>query len=285
MIRKILVPVRGDGKGDNVLAHAAALARGFNAHIEVAHCRARPADLMPFGVPIPAMLKEQMLTSFSQVADAEEQGLRQELEGLCKELEVTLTEAPTGKNVTARFVEEAGRQVDVIRHHGRLADVIAVAQPDVDRNLGANTLKSALFHTGRPVLMCPEPQGAAPKLLGRNVTVAWNGSLEATRAVALTLGLMNSAQKVTILTVRGKSAAVTATELQGYLERHGVIAEVAEIKESRTVAKDLLTKSTDLGADLMIMGAYGDSHEREILFGGNTQYVVDHATTPVVLVH
>jgi hypothetical protein len=42
MIRKILVPVRGDGKGDNVLAHAAALARGFNAHIEITHCRAKP---------------------------------------------------------------------------------------------------------------------------------------------------------------------------------------------------------------------------------------------------
>jgi len=34
MISKILVPVRGDGKGDNVLAHAAVLARGFNAHLE-----------------------------------------------------------------------------------------------------------------------------------------------------------------------------------------------------------------------------------------------------------
>ena len=46
MIRKILVPVRGDGKGNNVLAHAAALARAFNAHIVVTHCRARPEDLL-----------------------------------------------------------------------------------------------------------------------------------------------------------------------------------------------------------------------------------------------
>ncbi len=35
MIRNILVLVRGDDKGDNVLAHAAALARCFKAHIEV----------------------------------------------------------------------------------------------------------------------------------------------------------------------------------------------------------------------------------------------------------
>ena len=39
MLSKILVPVRGDGKGDNVLAHAAALAHRYKSHIEVAHCQ------------------------------------------------------------------------------------------------------------------------------------------------------------------------------------------------------------------------------------------------------
>jgi nucleotide-binding universal stress UspA family protein len=36
---------------------------------------------------------------------------------------------------------------------------------------------------------------------------------------------------------------------------------------------------------MLIMGAYGESHERETLFGGNTQTVVDRAELPVVLVH
>jgi nucleotide-binding universal stress UspA family protein len=35
----------------------------------------------------------------------------------------------------------------------------------------------------------------------------------------------------------------------------------------------------------MVMGAYGDSHEKETIFGGNTQYIVDNANMPVVLVH
>ena len=35
MIRKILMPGCGDGKGGNALAQAAAVARGFNAHIEI----------------------------------------------------------------------------------------------------------------------------------------------------------------------------------------------------------------------------------------------------------
>ena len=62
----------------------------------------------------------------------------------------------------------------MIRRHGRLADMICVAKPDVDRSLGANTLKAALFHTGRPVMMCP-PTETAPDALGARVAIAWNG--------------------------------------------------------------------------------------------------------------
>jgi len=43
--------------------------------------------------------------------------------------------------------------------------------------------------------------------------------------------------------------------------------------------------SRELGADTMIMGAYGDSHERETIFGGNTQQVVDRSLMPVIMVH
>ena len=190
MIRKILVPVRGDGKGDNVLAHAAALARGFNAHIEITHCRAKPENLLPFGVPIPAALRAQLVESTSQVFDIEEAGLRGEVLALSKTLNIRMSEKPDGKSVTANFVEEAGRQIDVIGHHGRLADIIAVAKPDIDRNLGANTLKAALFNTGRPVLMCPEPSGTIPDILGSNVTIAWDGSREASRAVITCLPIL-----------------------------------------------------------------------------------------------
>ena len=57
-IRRILVPVRGDGKGEGVLDHAVSLARRFKAHVDVLHCRPRPEDMLPFGVSVPAMLRK-----------------------------------------------------------------------------------------------------------------------------------------------------------------------------------------------------------------------------------
>jgi len=283
MLRKILVPVRGDGKGDNVLAHAAALARGFNAHIEITHCRAKPEDLLPFGVPIPAAVRAQLTQSSTELFDAEEAGLRAELEALAKTLNLTLTDKPTGSAVTASFVEELGRQIDVIRHHGRLADLIAVAKPDIDRNIGTNTLKAALFSTGRPVLMCPETGGTVAENLGQNIVIAWDGSLEASRAVISTLPLLAAAKQVTIVTATGKPVSVTADELRDYLAAHDVSASVQIIEAKPNVARALLDTANKVGADMMILGAYSRNQELERLLGGTTQYIVDHATIPVIM--
>ena len=284
MIRKILVPVRGDGKGDNVLAHAAALARRFDAHVVIAHCRARAEDMLPYGVPIPAFLKRQIFEQAGHVADQEEAGMRAELQVLAEKLRLDLSGDPASRMPTASWVEESGRQVEVIRRHGRLADVICVAKPDVDRNLGTNTLKGALFHTGRPVMMCP-PADAVPEGLGSHVAIAWNGSTQAARAVALTLGLIEGADEVTILTGGEEIHGAKAEDLLDYLAIRGIGASIHRIKPARNVGSELLKRSAAVGAGLMIMGAYSESHERETLLGGNTQRVVDTATMPVVMVH
>ena len=114
MIRKVLVPVRGDGKGDGVLAQAAAVARHHKAHIEVVHCRSRPQDLMPFGVHLPEYLRKQIVEQSYKVADQEEAGLRAELKVLAAELNLNVSEDAIGKAEIVSFVEQAGRQIDVI---------------------------------------------------------------------------------------------------------------------------------------------------------------------------
>ncbi|SPH25134.1 hypothetical protein DEA8626_04170 [Defluviimonas aquaemixtae] len=285
MIRKILVPVRGDGKGDNVLAHAAAIAHRHVSHIEVIHCRPRPEDLMPYGVHIPDFLRKQIIKQSYQVADQEEAGLRGELEALASKLKLDASGKNIGKAATVSFIEESGRQVDVIKRHGRLADMIAVAKPDRDRNLGHNTLKAALFHSGRPVLMCP-PADTPPPSLGAKVSIAWNGSAEAARALAQCASVLRGADAIWILS-NGSDAGpgTSAEELVSYLELHGIKAGIHTFSASRKIGSELLRASEEVGADMMIMGAYSDSHERETVFGGNTQTVVDTAKLPVLLNH
>jgi nucleotide-binding universal stress UspA family protein len=284
MLARIMVPVWGEAMEESVLAHAATLAHRHKAHIVVAHCRARPEDMMPHGIPLPGFVRDAILKQASQMADQEETSLRDRLHAAAMALDLREADRPAGDAATVQFVEEHGRLPDMIKHTGRLADLIVVGKPDRDRNLGQNALKSGLFQTGRPVLMCPSSGSVSPSL-GQHVTIGWNGSIEASRAVALTLDLVAAAQKVTVLAAgTGKPHGATPEDLLEYYRLRGITAELHRF-EARNPGLALLERTMELGAGMLIMGAYGQSHERETLFGGNTQSVVDKAEIPVVLAH
>lgn len=284
MLSKILVPVRDDGMAKSVIDHAGALAKRHKAHIVVAHCRTTADDFMPFGVPLPAFARDTILKQAKEYADQQEQEVRKQLHEFASQLGLEETDAPSRGTPSIRMIEEFGKMADVIKHNGRLADLIVVAKPDRDRNLGFNSLRSGLFRTGRPVLMCP-PERDVPDGLGSKLAIGWNGSLEASRAVAMTLDLASAADSVVVLSGgKGEPHGATTEELVDYYALRGIKADVHSF-EAKNPGAELLQRTVDIGADLLIMGAYGHNHERETLFGGNTQAVVDKAEIPVVFVH
>ncbi len=283
-LHTIMLPVRGDGKGDNVLAHAAVLAKRFGARVRVVHCHPTAEDMMPYGVVLPRMVREQLENAAAGSAETTRVEMLEEFRGLLQRFGLSEQDYEAGK-ATARFIEYEGKQVDAVRQFGRLADLICVPQPDPKLNLGANTLKSALFSSGRPVMMCP-PQDQVGKNFVDHVAIGWNGSLEASRAVAMAMPLIAAAQKVTILTTGSVGHDASADQLQRYLELKSVASEVRtfDAKGSK-VGGQLLSETRSSGAGTLIMGAYHDSYERESLFGGNSQAVVQKADFPIVMVH
>lgn len=285
-IAKILVPVRGDGKGENVLAHAAAIARKHNAHIEAVHCRARPQDMIPSGVAVPPALRKQLEAQMVELANAEEASLQEKFRAWLARLGLDLVETgiPPRDRPSAGWCEEQGKQMDVIKRHGRLADLVAVAKPDRDRNLGVNTLKAALFSTGRPVLICP-PAETAPQVLGERIAIAWNGSAEASRAVALALPLIQAADEIIVLDGGTGDHGASGDEFMRYLEIRGVKARREPVSGGDNPGRAILAAAAAAGADLLVMGAYSHSREHESVFGGATQHVVDRTTMPVIMVH
>lgn len=285
-VGRILVPVRGDGKGENVLAHAAAIARAHNAHVEVVHSRARPDDMIPYGVVVPSRLRDQIRRQAQDLADAEEASLRDKFIALLPELGLELREGPVPPDdmPTASWNEEQGKQADLIKYHGRLADIVAVAKPDRDRNLGVNTLKAALYHTGRPVLLCP-PKDKRPESVGLHIAIAWNGAMQASRAIAMSLPLLQRAEDVIVLDGGARHPSISGDELIRYLAVRGVTAKANRIDANTDPGRVILSAAGAAGADLLIMGAYSHSREHETMFGGATQHVVDKTTIPVLMVH
>jgi len=284
-IARILVPVRGDGKGEHVLAHAAALARRFGAHVETVHCRARARDFMPYGVSVPGRLRGQIEEAASRFAESEEAhlvGLFSDLMGRLGLERVALEDAPVDRP-TASWSEVDGRMLDVIRVRGRLADLTAVARPDRDLNIGENSLKAAIFQTGRPVLMCPP--AAPPEDFAAHVAIAWNGALEATRAVAMTTPLLRGADRVSVLDGGAEHERIGGDALVTYLGQHGVAAERRAIDARHDPGRAILRGAREAGASLILCGAYGHSREHETIFGGATQTLIDRADRAVLMVH
>ncbi|MEL6337007.1 MAG: universal stress protein [Pseudomonadota bacterium] len=284
-IARILVPLRGDGRSEFALAHAARLAHRYSAHIEAVHCRARPDDYLPIGINVPSFLREQIRSSADQVANEEEEALRERFAAMLPGLGLPLTDpGAVDPNVpSAHFEEARGKMVEVIKARGRLADFTAVAQPDRDRNLGENSLRAALFQTGRPALMCPPAEPAAD--LGAHVAIAWNGALEATRAVALAQPLLRMADRVTILDGGAEHPRIGGEALHEYLRCHHVAAERVPIDARQDPGQAILKGAADVGASLIVTGAYGHSREHEMIFGGATQSIIDNAASAILMAH
>ncbi len=285
MLRTILIMVRGDGKGEGVLDHALALARRFDAHLQVVHCRQRPQEMLPYAGIVPSALRQQVLSSATSLADEEERRVKALFEDYCRRAEITVVEhlrdAPRDRP-SASWSEATGQQAAVIGVYGRLADVIAVAQPDPHLNIGFRTLEAALLETGRLVLLCP-PQAVAE--IGRHVAIAWSGAAEAASAVAAAMPILAAADQVTVLSaLTGAALDLRPEALRDYLASHGIAAEIETFEARATaVAQGLLAVAKKAGADVLLMGAYGHDRRRELVMGGVTQYVTDHADLPVLL--
>ena len=279
-----MMPVRGDGRGPFLFAHAAALAKRFGAHIKVVHCHPKAEDLMPHGVVIPAFLRKQIEKASEQSAESEEDAIHDLFSADAAKHGISEQE-PEFNKATAKFYEFTGKQVDAVSHHGRLSDLICVPKPSREEDLGFNTLKAALFSSGRPVMVCPDTDQVKGDL-GKHVAIGWNGSLEASRAAAMAMPLIENADKVTVLTGGKSEHAATAEEFRDYLGRRGVSADVVQFEAKKgNVGRQLLQKCDEISADLLVMGAYHERYERESLLGGNSATVVDEARIPVIMVH
>jgi nucleotide-binding universal stress UspA family protein len=285
MPRTILILVRGDGKGEGVFDHALALGRRFNAHIQAIHCRQRPEDVLPFAGMVPSALRRQVVASASTLADDEERRVRAQFEEYCRRAEILVVAAPRDAprdRPSASWSEATGKQPDVVAVRGRLADVVAVAQPDHQLNIGFNTLESALMDTGRLVMLCPP---VPVREIGRHVAVAWSGTTEAASAVAAALPILKAADRVTVLSAHtGTPLELEPEALCDHLASHDVDAGIETFRARPTaVAQGLLATAGQVGADVLLMGAYGNNRRRELVMGGVTRYVIDHTDLPVLL--
>ena len=198
--------------------------------------------------------------------------------------DVILSEArPGAEYATASFASVTGREEDLVAQQARLADVTVVPHPDAGEDVSSSdALHAVLFDSGRPVLIAPQ---VAPTTIGSRICLGWNGTAESASAVYAAIPWLQRAEAVRILSAEGyQRRGPAAPDLAAYLALHGVHADIVMFHSvNNSVGGGLLAAARDFGCDLLAMGAYSHSRLRQLILGGVTRHVLEHANLPVMM--
>jgi nucleotide-binding universal stress UspA family protein len=276
MYKTLLVPVDERQRSTRSIELAGRLAREFDAH--VVGLFVQPAPYIPGvahlegGQKLAEDLREKLIREPSRRAKAQ-------FDACVGAAGITAAEWRTAE----------GDRADAVALHARYADLLIINQTDPGDADASQFASAVLLSLGRPALLVP--YAGEFSSVGTNVLVAWNASREAARAVTDALPLLRRAERVVVMAVDAHASPAGHGESPGadiavFLARHGVKAEAAPTVSSGVdVGNTILSRASDQGADLIVMGAYGHSRVREIVLGGATRTLLQSMTVPVLMSH
>jgi nucleotide-binding universal stress UspA family protein len=175
-----------------------------------------------------------------------------------------------------------------ITRNGSRSDLIIVNRPSGEEisEVESDLVEGIIMGSGRPVLVMPPKKDWKQPAAA---IVGFNGTREAVRAVFDSIPLLKSVRNVYVTWVnpykeRDRAGEIPCAEVAVALVRHGINATADSIAGADADAGEvLLQKANDVGAGLLVMGAYAHSRLREYVFGGATRHVLQKATIPVLM--
>lgn len=273
--KTILVHLNDNRRAEALLEPTIHLATRYNSHLLGLHVYA--------SMPSPPVPIAHASVPGSVVAEESRQG--QEIAATFLRMTAIRACVPEWHLIKVPHVDLGS----VVMEHGRAADLIIAGQTDPDWDLSRllDFPERLALESGRPVLVVPYA-GRYPRI-GRNVVIAWKAGRKSARAVFDALPLLQGAEYVHILEIRSRSderSLTPDTSIAASLARHGIKPTIrASVAPDISVGDEILSQLSDLDADLLVMGAYGHSRIRELVFGGATRHIFRHMTVPTLFSH
>jgi nucleotide-binding universal stress UspA family protein len=271
MIRDLMVHLDASDDDAHRLALAEMLADRHKAHIGTLFVNAYPgfaisADAAGTGAVAMAELVE------SAIADGDR------AEGVIREKLANLRFPHDLQRIDA-ITDQAGSFAARAARH---ADLFIGLRPGKTENRWTGLLEAVLFGSGRALLLAAPERDPRPF---KTVVIGWNGSREASRAVAQAMPFLEKAGQVIVVTAE-KNPAEDAldTRIARHLDRHGVKTVLHELRTA-DAGEGILAQARSSDADLIVAGGYGHSRFREWVLGGATRTLLEQAQTPLLLAH
>jgi nucleotide-binding universal stress UspA family protein len=283
MIRTILVPLTAGLAGQPVLDAALVLARRVKGHIRALFVLPDPHAVLAFlpDVVLAAGVTREVIERETQEAAAEEK--ERFIDWRTRN---NVPDAADGHLDTcfATWAEQIGEFEAVVTHWGRLSDLIVVPRQAMGSVQAQRYFDAAIFSSGRPTLVVSDKTHFD---MADRVMIAWNGSLEASRAVYGAMPLLHLASRVSIFAAPQYDIEdVDPADLAEYLSWHGIRAHPVVVpKDEHRTGAALISAARDHEATLIVMGAYTHSRLRQSLLGGVTRHLLAHVPVPWLMSH
>ena len=277
-LKTILISMNDIDRADQLVNLAAGMGEKFGAHITGLYV-----------IPAVQVYPAGGMQLTTQVCDGHRKYFLDHAEALKRKFQGAMNKA--GIKSEWRLIESASSLIaDGVIEHGRQSDLVVIPQTRSDTTSGIEVgfTEQVVMDCGRPVLVVPSFGDFAD--VGKNVLVAWNGTRESARAAFDAMALMKQADTVNIAWVNPQEEDLDmdlpGAEMATTMSRHGfkVTAEAIPVGDL-SVGDALLSHASDVGADLLVMGAYGHSRMREFIFGGATRTILESMTIPVLMSH
>ncbi|WP_010138425.1 universal stress protein [Oceanicola sp. S124] len=260
------------------LDQVATLAETHDAHLDVLCLGVDRTQVGYYYAGANAMVLQQAISR----ATEESQALEAEANAVLK-----------GAPVRYAVDTDVAQMGDLGRHvawRARFSDLVVLPKPYGEgKGVEDEPITEAVLFEGRtPVLVLPD--GAAQALTPTTPLIAWNETPEALAAIRKALPLLKRAKGVHVVVIdppmHGPDRSDPGGMLAAWLARHGVASEIDVISKTLPRISDLIRRhATDVGADMIVMGAYGHSRFREAILGGATRHMLEEAELPVFMAH
>jgi nucleotide-binding universal stress UspA family protein len=184
----------------------------------------------------------------------------------------------------ASWSERLGDIETVVARFGRVSDLILVPRPSLSSVQGQRCFDAAVFESGRPTLVVGEK---LPFAITDHVIIAWNGSLEASRAVLGAIPLLHQADRVSIFSApQYESEGGDPADLAESLQWHGIRAHlIPGPRDGSSTGTALVSAAVEQQATMIVMSAYTHSRLRQTFLGGVTKHLLAHAPVPLLMSH
>lgn len=274
-IKNLLVAYNGGEASDAALRVAIGMAQKYDAHLTgvLAHGVSRVSR------NIPAWFSKEMTESIQGAISYKAEIVAGKFH------DMALATRPANK---VHWIEVGGDPDQTIADYAMLYDITVVGQYETLAEADELELhpENVALKSGRPVLWVPKQFDV--KNMNEHAVLAWDGNRIATRALSGAMTVLETKEKVTVVTVDRPNLGtpLAGIDVTTVLSRHDIPAESKVVTPGRkTTAEVLLAECKAIDARLLVMGAFERSSFRHDFMGGVTTDILSAAQIPVLMSH